>query len=545
VYFALVFERPFSLFGSWSRSRLAPGTREQAGSQVGAYVTFDTRAGGFVGVKVGISFVSVANAFRNLNAEGTSWSVTAVRARAQARWDELLRRIRVSGGSSAQETVFYTALYHALLHPNVFSDVNGQYAGEDGRVHVARGYTQYANFSEWDIYRGEVQLLALLAPRATSNMIRSLIADAEQAGRLPKWPVANAETGIMVGDPADLIIADAYAFGARDFDARAALHEMLAGAGLSTSSRAQPRAATATAIGERPGLSAYLARGYTPMAAATTLEYATADFAISQLAGALGDRADQQLLLSRSASWKQTFDASSGFVEPRRWDGAFPRHLMPTSTVGFVEGNAWQYTFMVPQDMSDLLAAIGSPEMARRRLDSFFARLNSGPVAPHAWLGNEPSLSAPYAYLWLESPDRSEAVIQRALTGLFTPSPGGLPGNDDLGAISAWYVWSALGLYPVIPAVPGLAIVAPLFPEETITLANGSALEIKESGAGRADRYIRSLDLNGRSYGASWLPLARFASGGRLAYSMGSSPSDWGTRRADIPPSFTTRTTRR
>jgi predicted alpha-1,2-mannosidase len=539
VYFAMAFARPFSLFGSWSGSRLTPGRREQAGPQVGAYVTFDTPVGGAVAVKVGISFVSTANAFRNLAAEGTSWSVTAVRARAQARWNELLRRIQVSGGSDAQEAAFYTALYHSLLHPNVFSDVNGQYAGEDGRVHVADGYTQYANFSGWDIYRGEVQLLALLAPRATSNMIRSLVADAEQTGHLPRWPVANAETAMMVGDPADAIIADAYAFGARAFGARVALRQMLTGAGVATGNQAQPPAPTTTANGERPGLAAYLALGYTPMAAATTLEYAIADFAISQFAGALGDHVDERLLLARSGSWKQTFDAGSGFVEPRRRDGAFPRHLKPTSTIGFVEGNAWQYTFMVPQDMSGLLAAIGSSGTARRRLDSFFTRLNSGPTAPYAWLGNEPSLSAPYAYLWLRSPDRSEAVIHRALTTLFTASPGGLPGNDDLGTLSAWYVWSALGLYPVIPAVPGVAIVAPLFPEETITLAHGSVLRIRESGVGAAGRYIRSLELNGKRYESTWLPLPRIASGGRLDYSLGATPSAWGTGSADIPPSFT------
>jgi predicted alpha-1,2-mannosidase len=544
VYFAIAFDRQFSLFGSWSGSRLTPGRRQQAGPQVGAYVTFDTRSAGLVGAKVGISFVSAANAFRNLVAEGTSWSFTAVRARAQARWNELLRRIRVSGGSYAQETVFYTALYHTLLHPNVFSDVNGQYSGEDGRVHVTDGYTQYTNFSGWDIYRGEEQLLALLAPKATSNMIRSLVADAEQTGHLPRWPVANAETDMMVGDPADMIIADAYAFGARGFDARVALRQMLAGAGVLTGSRAQPSAPTATANGERPGLAAYLARGYTPMAAATTLEYAIADFAISQFAGALGDHVDQRLLLARSANWKQTFNASSGFVEPRRSDGTFPRHLKPTSTMGFVEGNAWQYTFMVPQDMSGLLGAIGSSSKARGRLDSFFARLNSGPTAPHAWLGNEPSLTAPYAYLWLRSPDRSEAVIRRALTSLFTSSPGGLPGNDDLGTLSAWYVWSALGLYPVIPAVPGVAIIAPLFPEETITVANGSVLQIGESGAGDADQYVRSVELNGRRYESTWLPLPRIASGGRLDYSLGSTPSAWGTGPGEIPPSFTTSNTR-
>lgn len=539
IYFAIVFNRPFAGFGTWSGRSLSPAVRQEAGPQVGAYVTFATRAGPPVVAKAGISFVSVADASRNLAAEASSWSVAATAARAEARWRQLLDRIRLSGGSPRQETDFYTALYHALLEPSVFSDVGGQYVGEDGRVHVARGYVQYANFSGWDIYRGEVQLLALLDPGTASAMIRSLLADARQAGQLPRWPVANVDTGLMVGDPADAIIADAYAFGARGYDARLALREMLAGAGV-TGRPSLRRAASGAVPAERPGADAYLSRGYIPAEAAATLEYALDDFAISRVAGALGDRTDAQLLLTRSGNWRQTFDERTGFVEPRLGDGAFPRRLSPTSSTGFVEGDAWQYTFMVPQDTHGLLAALGSPSLARRRLDAFFARLNAGPNAPHAWLGNEPSLGAPYTYLWLGMPARSEAVVHRALTTLFTAAPGGLPGNDDLGTLSAWYVWSSLGLYPAIPGVAGLALVAPLFPEATITLGDGRTLDLRSSGAGPGDGvgYIRSLRLDGRPYPSTWLPLARVAGGGTLEYARGSRPSAWGSAAVARPPSF-------
>jgi predicted alpha-1,2-mannosidase len=271
------------------------------------------------------------------------------------------------------EPGFYTALYHALLHPNVFSDANGQYIGGDGQVHVANGYTRYANFSEWDIYRGEMQLLALLAPHQASDMIRSLITAGQETGQLPRWPVANAETGLMVGDPSDAVIADAYAFGARGFDADLALREMLAGAVAPQPDQAQ---APASRYLERPSLGAYLRLGYIPGAASTTLEYSTADLAISQLASALGDQADYQTMLARSANWKQTFDKHTGFIEPRLANGTFPPGLAPTSTTGFVEGNGWQYTFTVPQDMSGLLAAIGPASAARQRLDRFFTKLN-------------------------------------------------------------------------------------------------------------------------------------------------------------------------
>jgi predicted alpha-1,2-mannosidase len=536
VHFALEFAQPFVQFGMWSKDGIDAGLREETGPNVGAYVTFDTRDGRAVGVKVGISFVSSADAFGNLAAAPVSWDVTRVAALARARWDDLLGRIQVRGGSSSRREVFYTALYHTLLHPNVFSDANGRYMSQDGKVLIAAGYEQYTNFSEWDTYRGETQLLALLAPHQTSDMIRSLLADGQQTGQLPRWLVANAETGLMNGDPADPLIADAYAFGAQRFNARLALREMMSGAGVRVEPGARVRTSAARGYVERPGLASYLKRGYVPVAASATLEYALDDFAISQLAGALGERGDQALMLGRSANWRHTFEQRTGFVEPRLGTGSFPRHVSPTSAVGFTEGDAWQYTFMVPQDMGGLLAAIGPPARVVRRLDSFFAQLNSGPNARHAWLGNEPSLTAPYAYLWLRAPSRSEKVVRRALATLFAATPSGLPGNDDLGTLSAWYVWNALGLYPAIPGVGGLSIVGPLFSSATIALPSGSRLEISSSGG--SGPFVRSLSLDGRRYDSSWLPIGRIADGGRLQFTLGRAPSDWATARASTPPSF-------
>ena len=531
IYYALQFQRPFVAYGEWSGSRLVSGGRAQAGAHVGAWVAFDTRSGGPVLVKAAISFVSVAGALGNLAAEGSSWSIAVVQARARARWDALLGRIRVSGGPASARSVFYTALYHSLLQPNVFSDASGQYIGGDGRVHTAVGYTRYANFSGWDIYRGEMQLLSLLAPQQAGDMVHSLIASGAETGQLPKWPVANVETRLMVGDPSDAIIADAYAFGVRNFDAQLALQEMLAGAGMPQPGQAGSDAQNGYV--ERPALAAYLARGYIPGAASTTLEYAIADFAIAQLAAALGDQPDAATALGRSHNWKQLLNPFTGFIEPRLANGSFQAGYEPTSTTGFVEGDAWQYTWLVPQDMDGLLSAVGPS--ARRRLDSFFARLNAGPAGQHAWLGNEPSLLAPFAYLWLGAPSRAEDVIRRALQTLFTTQPAGLPGNDDLGALSSWYVWSALGLYPAIPGVAGLAIVNPLFSHETITLGTGGRLSVSASPRGR---YIRSLTLDGQPYGSSWLPLAAIAHGGSLVFVRGATPSAWGTAPSSVPPSF-------
>ena len=535
VYFALRFEQPFASFGTWSGDRLAPRGREQNGAKAGAYVTFDTHGDAAVGVKVGLSFVSEADAVANLAAEATSWSFSTVESRARARWDQLLGRIRISGGMRAEEVVFYTALYHALLSPNVYSDANGRYLGGDGRIHTANGYTRYTNFSEWDIYRGEMQLLSLLAPRQASDMIRSLVADGQEAGQLPRWPVAGSETALMVGDPSDAVIADAYAFGARGFDANLALREMLVGAGIP---QPEPASNAGGRYAERPGLAAYLRFGYIPGAPSTTLEYSIADFAVSQLAAALGDGADSQTLLARSGSWRNTLDPAIGLVEPRLSDGTFPAASTPTSTSGFVEGDASQYTFMVPQDVAGLLAALGPPGTAERRLVDFFTKLNAGPTSAHAWLGNEPSLLTPYDYLWLGLPWRSEQIVHRALTRLFADRPDGLPGNDDLGALSSWYVWSALGLYPAVPAVAGLAVIAPLFPHVTIDLPNQTSVDLWAPQATAGGRYIRSLRVDGEPYDASWLPLSRIDHGGTLRFTLGAAPSSWATAPGSAPPSY-------
>jgi predicted alpha-1,2-mannosidase len=513
LYFAAVFDRP------WSAT-----STDATGVQTGASFTFDTSARRDVSVKIGVSFVSTDDALLNLQHEGTSWNVTAVAARARAQWDALLGRVHVDDGSQAVRETFYTALYHALLHPNVASDVDGRYLGVDGAVH-AGSRIHYTNVSGWDVYRSQIPLLALVAPAQTSDIAQSLVDDASAIGRLPKWLLANVETGILVGDPSDAILAEAYAFGARRFDARLALRELTAGATDPTSVRL-PGGATYV---ERPRLADYLARGYVPGAASTTLEYALADFAVSRLARALGDAGDTRLFLGRSANWRKVFDPTTGLVEPRRPDGTFDE----SGASGFVEGDAAQYTLLVPQDFRDLLAAMGPRSAVVSRLDAFFSELNAGPTAPHAWLGNEPSFFAPFAYVWLGAPARTQAVVRRALTTLFSTLPDGLPGNDDLGATSAWYVLGALGLYPAIPGVAGFAVTTPLFPHVTVELAGGRSLELTTRGSGG---YVRSLTLDGRPWRSTWLPLSALGRRSRLVFTLSRTPTTWGA--AAPPPSF-------
>jgi predicted alpha-1,2-mannosidase len=529
LYFDATFDRPFSRFVTWHGSSTRPGLRISTGTRTGVALTF--HSGGPVKLKIGLSYVSVRNARANLASESRGWSEVTVRMQARARWARLLGRIQTSGGSRSDLLVFYTALYHAFLHPNIFGDVNGQYIGFDQRIHAAGNRVQYANFSGWDIYRSEVQLLAWLVPHETSDMMQSLVEDARQGGALPKWPVANAETGVMNGDSADAILSNAYAFGARNFDTRTAFHFMLKGA-------TRPGAELDGYV-ERPDLRSYLRLGYIPGynpselrpygAAATTLEYNIDDYAIAQLAHATGDFITYRTFTARSHSWRKLFNPVTRLIEPRLNDGSFPQSFSTTSLNGYVEGNALQYTWMVPHDVPALVRRIGGTRRAVARLDPLFQRLDGGPTDPYDWAGNEPGFTLPWIYDLAGAPWRTQAVVHQILNNRYTTTVGGLPGNDDLGALSSWYVWSALGLYPEVPGVAGWAVTSPLFPHISVHGEAGNLLNIDaESPHGNAV-YIQSLRLNGTPYSRAWLPMSDLRRSSTLSFSLGPrSNKQWG-----------------
>lgn len=555
IYFAVQFDRPFKSFGTWNAGAVNPGLRSSTGKQPGAFLTFDASQERVVKAKVGISFVSVENALLNLKTENSGWNFDAVRGKAHTVWNGWLNRIKVDGGTRAQKENFYTALYHSLLSPNVFSDVNGEYVGFDRKIHTARGYTHYTNISDWDTYRSQVQLQALLAPRETGDMAQSLVVDAEQSGWLPKWVLANDVTAVMGGDNPVPLIATAYAFGARNFDARAALKYML-------------KAATQPGVGihgyrERPQLTEYLKFGYVPYsldfgsaainAASVTLEYATDDFCIAQFAKSLGDTKNHNIFMRRAQNWQNLFDAESGFIRPRRENGVFLEGfdadaVLPHSEVpwdrlnqaGFQEGNAWQYTWMIPHNYKGLFQAIGGKTEVERRLDKFFTELTEW-GRPHFNMANEPSFVSPYAYTFAGSPWKTQATVRRIMTETFKSSPDGLPGNDDLGATSAWYVWSAVGLYPAIPGVGGFVIGSPSFSFVEIRLGNGRRIQIAADGVSASNFYVQKLTLDGKSYTRAWLPIENIRAGTMaLNFTLSDKPGAlWGSRSADAPPSFT------
>jgi len=478
-----------------------------------------------------LSYVSEANAQANMEKEIPGWSLNDVRQGGYKSWSAVLSKIIVKGGSNQQRRTFYTALYHSLLTPTVFDDVNGDYLGFDGKVRNIQGHHHYANYSGWDIYRSQVQLVAILFPSIASDLAQSLIADAEQGGGLPVWPLANDETGEMVGDPSDLILSSIYAFGGKDFDTQNALKFMIRGAD-------DPAAHSGLYL-ERPGLDEYLRKGYvseSPLShgsASVTLEYANADFAISRFAQAVGDAATARRFLNRSANWMTLFDSKTGYIRPRNASGAFLPNFTPESQGGFIEGNSAQYTWMIPYNLTGLISEIGGPMVARERLDNYFSEYGKWQGGPFFLIGNEPSFGDPWIYNWTGFPWRTQEVVRKTIHDLFSDEPGGLPGNDDLGATSSWLVFAQLGMYPEIPGVGGVTLSTPTFPD--VIIHSGShILHIRASGSDKL-LYIQKVSLDGRDIDDWWVPWSVLQKGKMLDYRLQANPSE---SSGQIPPSY-------
>jgi len=530
VYFAAKFDRPFSSYGTWDGGAVSRGSNSSSGQYTGAFLVFDTSSNPALDVQVGISFVSVANAQLNLSAESVNFDIGAAASAASAAWNARLGSIQVQGGTYNETVDFYTAMYHIFFHPNIFSDVNGQYLGFDGKVHtVAAGHVQYENIAGWDSYRTQIRLLSILEPSVVSDVAQSLVNDAEQnGGSLPRWEQANADSHGMSGDDGDVMIAEAYGFGATNFDAAAALQAMVVGQSQ-----------------EREGFSQYVQLGYVPAdlnpglsTASVTLEYANDDFAIAQFANALGNVSAYSTYLARSGSWQKVFDQSSGYVEQRNSDGSWVQGFDPTSEDGFQEGDSAQYTWMVTYDLSGLFSMMGGSPAAVARLDNFFSQLNAGPTSPYAWMGNEPSIEVPWEYDFAQAPSHTQNVVREIETQLWTDSPQGMPGNDDSGEMSSWYIFAAIGIYPEITGVPGFVIGSPLFTSVTLHLQGGQPIQISAPAASDSRPYVQGLEVDGSPTSSLWLPWASVEGGATLNFSLGASQSTWGSATGDTPPSY-------
>nr|WP_112277299.1 GH92 family glycosyl hydrolase [Lentzea terrae] len=572
VYFTATFDRPFASFGSWRGSVPTPGSRDAAGAGGnGAWVTFDASADRDVVLKIGLSYTGLEGARRNLAAEAPTFDFDGVVAAAREVWRKQLDAVRVSGGSRDRQVAFYTALYHSVLHPNLAGDVDGKYMGFDGRVRTASGYTPYQNFSLWDTYRPQNQLLQILEPRVARDVALSVVASGRDGGWLPRWALASSETNIMTGDPVTPFLVEAWSKGLlRGYEEET--YKLLRANALSLPPASSP-------YNGRSGVEYYSDRGYIPSGlkkgtdcahkggdndcdhpASASLEYSAADASLALMARGLGHRSDARLFADRGQWYRNLWDASTGHFRPRTVAGTWLTPYNPVdASHQFHEGGAYQYQWLVPQDPAGLVSLMGGRRAAEQRLDSFFAYekllVDPAGTARHDWItepydyygkptynpNNEPDLLAPYMYLWTGTPWKTATVVRAAMT-LFTTGPDGMTGNDDLGTMSAWYVFSSLGIYPTFNGADFLALSSPQFPSASVRIgqygAQGGTLVVSAPGVSDSARYVSSASLNGRDVRKTWLDWSSLQRGGKLSYAVSSKPSSWGTGRSDEPPSL-------
>ena len=423
VYFVAEFDTDAFETGTWKREELMPNTTFAEGEYSGVYFTFDVNKKKNIQYKIGVSYVSVENARENLKAENAEWDFQKIQNQAEAKWNHYLGMIEVEGTNPDRTTQFYTHLYRSFIHPNVCSDVNGEYMGADFRVHKSRS-KHYTSFSNWDTYRTQIQLLSMLDPEVASDIVISHQLFAEQSGgSFPRWVMANIETGVMQGDPTPILIANAYAFGARNYDPKPIFKIMRKGA-EEPGSKSQD-------VETRPGLKQYLDKGY--YNASIQLEYTSADFAIGQFAlHAVGDEFASWRYFHFARSWKNLYNSDTGWLQSRNPDGSW-------KSLGedFRESTYKNYFWMVPYDIAGLVEIIGGKEKAEKRLDEFFTRLDAG--YNDAWFasGNEPSFHIPWIYNWIGRPYKTQEIINRVLNEQYSSKIDGLPGNDDLGTMGA------------------------------------------------------------------------------------------------------------
>jgi predicted alpha-1,2-mannosidase len=510
VYFVAKFSKPADNFGVWKKPATYSGVEAQwmgyngetrlmdastkmvVGDSIGTYFSYNFNKTETVEVKIGVSYVSIKNARENLEQETANKTFNDVYKETYNEWNKLLSRIRVEGGSTNDKTVFYTALYHTLIHPNTLNDFNGEYPEiKTGKIGKTEG-TRYTVFSLWDTYRNVHQLLSLVYPKQQSDMVKSMIAMSDENGWLPKWELNATETFTMVGDPASIVITDTYLKGIQDFDVQKAYKAMLKSA---DQLEGNPL---------RPGLKVYIEKGYLTTneggSVSTTQEYNAADYSIALLAKDLGKKDDYKRFYNRSISYRKLFDQNLKLLRPRLENGDWYEPFDPndganfSENVGFIEGNAWQYAFMIPHDILGLKKLMGGDKSFTNQLQKVFDD-NQFDMA------NEPDIAYPYLFNYVKGEEwRSQKLVSELVEKYFTNAPDGIPGNDDTGTMSAWVVYSMLGIYPIAPGEPKYAITKPLFDKITIQLDSkyykNSELIIEKDT--NANGYIQQILLNGK-----------------------------------------------
>lgn len=563
VHTRTTFDRDIVTFGTWNGETVTAGQDAASGERTGAYVTFDALSDRDVEAVTSLSYVDAAGAQANAAAEKATFDVA--RQSADALWEDRLGSVRVPTTDENRARIFYSALYRSFLAPNTGTDVDGRYRGWDGEVHTADGFTYYQNYSLWDTYRTQQQLLALLAPQESRDMAISLIMQAQQFGWLPRWGYGPVETNIMTGDPGTAFLVSAWSQGLlQGYEEEA--YEIL----VTNADGIPPASSFANG---RAGNAEYLQYGYVPNepdengnpgdydlhhGGSATLEYALSDALLSTMAAGLGHTADAERYAQRGENYRAVFDATTGNFRPRDRSGFFVGDPDPAQTIGFHEGTALQYQWLAPQDVPGLIDLLGGADSTRQRLDDFFAydRAVADPsgTAHNLWVNgtysyygqrtynpnNEPDLHAPYIYQWVGQPWKTTDVVRAALT-LFTDGPTGVTGNDDLGTMSAWYVLSAMGIYPIVPGTDVWGLSTPAFESVDITLDPSwygtDALRLRAPGLTDANRYVQAVtaqDTAGR-IDRSHLTGSELRGAGTITFELGTSPSAWATGAGSAP----------
>jgi predicted alpha-1,2-mannosidase len=496
-------------------------------------------------VKVAISPVSEDSAIANLDAETPGWDFDGVRAAARAQWAQALGAVDVDAPAPMRKA-FYTALYHAFMGPSLFMDSDGRYRGPDNAVHHADGYTHYSTFSLWDTYRALHPLLTIVQPeRRTDDIVNSLLASRRESpyGTLPVWAFHGLETWCMIGYHAVPVIADAYMKGIRGYDADEALEAMVASA----------------SYGPYDGLRQYMQLGYVPIdeegeAASKTLEYAYDDWTVHRMAQAMGRNDVAARFGKRAGNWTHAFDAKTGFMRARKRDGTFRTPFDPDASgygSDYTEGNAWQYSWYVPQDVAGLARAHGGTDKLLARIDAVFDAKVDPKVFAHmeditgliGWYahGNEPSHHVAYLYAYAGQPWRTQARLKQIMDTQYKPTPDGLAGNDDLGQMSAWYVFTALGFYPVAPGSNQYILGRPFVARAALNLPNGKRFTVIADGLDDAHTYVGAVTLDGKPLDRAFLKHEELMAGGELRFTMQAEPNrDWPGRAAPQPYSMST-----
>jgi predicted alpha-1,2-mannosidase len=535
VYFYAKFDKPFSV--KLYKQNKEVGSKKLDNENVKAVLTFDNPKE--VNVKVGISPVDEKGALNNLDTEIPDWDFDKVRALANDSWEQQLQKIKVEGGSQDEKIIFYTGMYHAFIHPSTYSDVDKRYRGQDLKIHTLDKGTYYTVFSLWDTFRAQMPLVDLIQPSKTNEFINSMLLKYQQGGLLPMWDLAANYTGTMIGAHSTSVIADAYTKGIRGYDTELAYKAM---------KRSIPYDTTGIKV-NHPAIWEWLMTkgkkyneemGFIPadkdviFATSRGLEYAYCDWALAQVAKDMGKTEDYKWLSERGSRYKKYFDKETGFMRALDSNGKFIGPFNPSYSnhmnSPYCEGNAWQWTWFVPQDVPGLINLMGGKNAFEKNLDALFNTKAivegeeasadiSGLIGQYAH-GNEPSHHIIYFYNYINKSRKTQELADKIMKEQYRNEPDGLSGNEDCGQMSSWYIFNALGFYQVAPGDPTYTISRPLFDKATIALENGKKLIIKAINNSATNKYVASVSLNGKVLKTPFFKHSQIVNGGELVFNM-------------------------